>query len=220
VLRREADRRVALHADLKGLAKFHTNDMLVDAHGNAFVGCFGFDLDQFIEEHGTGPLFEDPGPPTAPIMCVTPDGKARIASPDHKFPNGMALVNGGKTLVVAECFIPGFSAFDLAADGTLTNRRVWATLSKTPPSLVPDGIAADSEGAVWCANALGAECVRVGEGGKILERVETSQNAYACALGGPDGHSLVIATAPSSIAHMVSKEAKGLLEIARVSVAA
>lgn len=218
VLRREADGKVSLHADLKGLAKFHANDMLVDKHGNAYIGCFGFDLDHFIEQHGIAALFGEPGAPTAPIMCVTPDGKARIASPDHKFPNGMALLDGGKTLVVAECFIPGFSAFDLGADGTLTNRRPWAILSKDPPAIVPDGICSDSEGAVWCANALGPEAVRVGQGGQILERVQTSQNAFCCTLGGADGRSLVIATAPNSTAIDVSKEAKGMLEIARVSV--
>jgi sugar lactone lactonase YvrE len=220
LLRREKDGSVALHADLKGLAKFHTNDMIVDAHGNAFIGCFGFDLDHFIEEQGTGPLFVEPGPPRAPIMKVTPDGKASIASPDHLFPNGMAIVDGGKTLIVAECFIPGLSAFDLGADGSLSNRRVWAQLSKAPPSVVPDGICADREGAIWCANALGKECVRVGEGGRILERVETSMNAFSCALGGKDGRQLVIATAPSSNADVAAKAPAAMLEIATVTVPA
>jgi sugar lactone lactonase YvrE len=80
VLRREKDGRAVLHADLKGLAKFHANDMLVDSRGNAFIGCFGFDLDAFIEKNGTAPLFAEPGPPTAPIMRVTPDGKASIGT--------------------------------------------------------------------------------------------------------------------------------------------
>ena len=218
LLRRENDGRASVHADLKPHAKFHANDMLVDANGNAFIGCFGFDLDRFIAEKGLRALWEGNGPPTAPIIHVAPDGKARVASPNHKFPNGMALI--GNTLVVAECFIPGFSAFDLSADGTLTNRCIWAALSKDPPSIVPDGICADSEGAVWAANALGREAVRIGQGGKILERVETSQNAFSCALGGKDGRQLVIATAPGSNAHEAAKEAKGLLEIATVTVPA
>jgi sugar lactone lactonase YvrE len=216
LLRRETDGRVALHADLKPLAKFHCNDMIVDNGGNAFIGCFGFDLDHFIEAEGPAALWTEPGPPKAPIMRVAPDGRASIASPDHKFPNGMAII--GRTLVVAECFIPGLTAFDLGADGTLSNRRPWATLSKDPPQIVPDGICADSEGAVWCANALGREAVRIGEGGKILERVATSEFAYSCTLGGADGRDLVIATAPSSNAAVASKAPKGLLEIARVSV--
>src|SRR5262249_45697461 len=119
VMRREADGRIALHADLSGLAKFPTNDMIVDARGNAFVGCFGFDLDRFIVEQGAAALWAGDGPPKAPIMKVTPDGKASIASADHRFPNGMAIINGGRTLIAAETFLPGLTAFDLAPDGTL-----------------------------------------------------------------------------------------------------
>ena len=218
LLRRENDGRTSLHADLKPHAKFHANDMLVDGHGNAFIGCFGFDLDKFIAEKGLGALWQGDGPPTAPIIHVSPDGKARVASPNHKFPNGMALI--GNTLVVAECFIPGFSAFDLSPDGTLANRRIWAQLSKDPPSVVPDGICADSEGCVWAANALGPEAVRVAPDGKIVERVETSQNAFSCALGGRDGRQLVIATASGSNSHDAATKLTGKLEIAQVSVPA
>jgi sugar lactone lactonase YvrE len=216
IMRREADGRVVPHADLSGLAKFHANDMIVDAHGNALVGCFGFDLDKFVAEHGAAALWTPEGPPRAPIMRVTPDGKASIASPEQRFPNGMAIIDGGRTLIVAETFLPGLTAFDLAPDGTLTNRRVWASLAGAAP-FAPDGICADGEGAIWCANAAAPECVRVGQGGRILERVETSMNAFACALGGADGRSLVIATARS---HGASNAVSGMLEIARVSVPA
>lgn len=220
LLRREADGHAVLHADLKGLAKFHANDMLVDKHGNAFIGSFGFDLDKFIAEKGPEALWAGDGPPTAPIIRVTPEGKASIASPDHKFPNGMALVDGGRTLVVAECFLPGLTAFDLGEDGSLANRRPWAILPKDPPAIVPDGICSDSEGAIWCANAVGPEVVRVGRGGKILERVQTSQNAFSCALGGTDGRQLVIATAHNANAEQGASEIRGMLETARVTVPA
>jgi sugar lactone lactonase YvrE len=216
VMRREADGRVVQHADLSGLATFHCNDMIVDRNGNAFVGCFGFNLDQYMAEQGPAALWTVEGPPRAPIMKVTPDGKASIASAAQKFPNGMAIVDGGRTLIAAETFLPGLTAFDLAADGTLSNRRVWASLASDPPSIAPDGICADSEGAIWVANALAKECVRVGEGGKVLERVETSMNAFACTLGGDDGRSLVIATAQT---HGAGNDVSGALEIARVSVA-
>ena len=112
-------------------------------------------------------------------------------------------------------FLPGLTAFDLSSDGTLSNRRVWASLAGITPTIAPDGICADREGAIWVANAMAPECVRVGEGGKILERVETSMNAFACTLGGADGRSLVIATSQSH-----GEGVSGMLEIARVSVAA
>ncbi len=190
--------------------------MVVDAHGIAFVGCFGFNLDQYMAEQGPAALWTQEGPPRAPIIRVTPDGKASIASPEQRFPNGMAIIDGGRTLIAAETFMPGLTAFDLSADGTLSNRRVWASLATDPPAIAPDGICADAEGAIWVANALAKECVRVGQGGKILERVETQMNAFACTLGGADGRSLVIATAKS---HGAGNAVAGTLEIARVSVA-
>lgn len=130
----------------------------------------------------------------------------------------MAIV--GNSLIVAESLIPGLTAFDLGADGVLTNRRPWVTLSKAPQSIVPDGICIDSEGAIWAANAWGCEALRIGEGGTILDRVETSQFAFSCALGGTDGRDLVIATAPDSNPRAVAGESRGTLQIARVGVAA
>ena len=213
VMRREADGRIVTHGDLSGLAKFHINDMIVDAHGNAFVGCFGYDLGAYIAEHGAAAPFAEPGPPKAPLMRVTPDGKASIASAEHRFPNGMAIIDGGKMLILAETYKPCLTAFDLDAAGTLSNRRVWAEL---PQTVAPDGICADSEGAIWCANAFNKECVRVGKGGVILERIETSLGAFCCALGGDDGRMLFIATAEAQADGSVV----GMLEHAQVRVPA
>jgi sugar lactone lactonase YvrE len=218
LLRREPSGAVVLHADLKSFAKFHTNDMIVDSRGHAFIGCFGFDLDAFIQEHGLASLFAEPGPPMAPLLMVTMEGKVSIASPNHAFPNGMAIT--GNTLLVAETFAPGVTAYDLKSDGALINRRPWANLPRTPPTVVPDGISADSEGALWVANAIAPEVVRIAEGGKILDRIETSNPAFSCVLGGADGRDLVIATAPGSNAEAAAKHSRGLLEIARVDVPA
>lgn len=217
VMRRETDGRIVQHADLSGLATFHCNDMVVDRHGNAFVGCFGFDLDKYMRDNGPAALWTADGPPKAPLMRVTPDGKTSVASPNMCFPNGTVIINGGRTLVAAETFGPTLTAFDLAADGALSNRRVWASLKTDPPSIAPDGTCADSENCIWVANPLATECIRVAEGGKILERIETSMNAYACALGGPDGRTLVVAT---SRALDAPGEVIGMLEIARVTVPA
>jgi sugar lactone lactonase YvrE len=214
VMRRETDGRVVVHAELKGLAKFHANDMIVDRHGTAFVGCFGFDLEAYTAEHGAEALWTAEGPPRAPILRVTADGRAAIASAEQRFPNGMAIVDGGRTLIAAETFLPGLTAFDLSADGALSNRRVWAQLP-AGGTIAPDGICADSTGAIWVANALAPECVRVAKGGEILERVETSMNAFTCALGGADGRTLVIAAAASHGAGV-----SGALERVLVAVAA
>jgi sugar lactone lactonase YvrE len=218
LLRREPNGSVVLHADLKPFAKFYANDLIVDSGGHAFVGCFGFDLDAFIEEHGAASLFAEPGPPKAPLLMVKMDGELSVASQNHAFPNGMAIL--GNTLLVAETFAPGVTAFDLKADGTLANRRPWAMLPRTPASIIPDGICADSEGAIWIANAIAPEAIRVGEGGRILDRIETSQPAFSCVLGGADGRDLVIATAPGSNAQEAAKRFSGKLEIARVQVPA
>ncbi|MBL6936670.1 MAG: SMP-30/gluconolactonase/LRE family protein [Alphaproteobacteria bacterium] len=215
VMRREADGRIVQHADLSGLATFHCNDMVVDAHGNAFVGCFGFNLDQFIAEKGPAALWTGEGPPRAPLMWVKPDGRASVVAADMRFPNGTVIIDGGKTLVAAETFGPSLTAFDLAPDGRLSNRRVWASLRTDPPSIAPDGTCADSENCIWVANPLAPECIRVAEGGKIVERVQTAMNAYACALGGSDGRSLLIATSQN-----VGGNITGQLEIVRVGVPA
>src|SRR6201999_400811 len=120
-------------------------------------------------EKGPAALWTGEGPPRAPLMRVTPDGKASVAAPDMRFPNGTVIINGGKTLVAAETFGPTLTAVDLAADGSLSTRLLWASLMTDPPSIAPDGTCADSENCIWVANALAKECVRVAEGGRILE---------------------------------------------------
>jgi sugar lactone lactonase YvrE len=186
--------------------------MIVDAHGTAFVGCFGYDLGTYTAEHGAEAPFAEPGPPKAPLIRVTPDGMASVAADEMRFPNGMAIIDGGKTLIVAETFKPCLTAFDLSGDGVLSNRRVWAAL---PTTIGPDGISADNEGAIWCANATAPECVRVAKGGEILARVETSMNAFCCALGGDDGRTLFIATAEAKVD---GSGVVGMIEAVRVQV--
>ena len=128
------------------------------------------------------------------------------------------LTPDGRTLIVAETLAMCLTAFDVATDGSLSNRRVWADLSSQ--WVPPDGICLDADGAVWVANALAAECVRVIEGGEITDRQSFSQKCFACALGGPDGRTLLACTAASEKAarNMVTTTAK--IEMAEVRVAA
>jgi sugar lactone lactonase YvrE len=214
VLRVEADGRLVDHGDLNPTATFYGNDMVVDAAGRAYVGNFGFDLDRFIEERGQVALVEPPGPPTAPLIRIDPDGSAHVAAPDLSFPNGTVITPDGGTLIVAETLAGRLTAFDRGDDGELTGRRVWAEL----PWCAPDGICLDAKGQVWVANAIARECILVAEGGDIVDRVATSQNSFACMLGSADRRTLYVMTAPTSTESVVSVSRSGRIEQARVEV--
>lgn len=162
-------------ADLSSLAGFHCNDMVVDARGRAYVGNFGFDL------------FTQPVVPKATVLTmVSPDGSVSVAADDLWFPNGTVITPDGKTMIIGETFARRLTAFDIAPDGTLGNRRVWAELG----DIAPDGICLDAEGAVWVASPRSKEFVRVLQSGDITRRIPVSNQAIACALGGDDGKRL------------------------------
>jgi sugar lactone lactonase YvrE len=135
-------------------------------------------------------------PCTTSIVRIDPDGTSHQAADELSFPNGSVLFPDGRTLVVAESMATRLTAFDVADDGTLSGRRVWADL----PGCAPDGICLDADGCIWVANAVGAECRRVAEGGEVVGRVTTTQFCYACMLGGDDRRTLYCITAPSSLA--------------------
>jgi sugar lactone lactonase YvrE len=196
VLRRAADGTVSVHADVTALTSGHLNDMIVDHQGRAYAGNFGFDL------MGGG----EPKP--ANLVRVDLDGSAGVVAEGLWFPNGMVITDDG-TLIVAETFAARFSAFQIEADGTLTDRRVWAQVQPAPQpadtetmfasvTFAPDGCALDAEGHVWAANALGGGISRVAPGGQIVDEVPTPDGlgVFACALGGDDGRTLVACAAP------------------------
>ncbi len=214
VLRREHDGSLAVHAELGDVATFHANDMIVTPDGDAYVGNFGFDLDAYLIEHGVeglvGALADDSSPFIAALAHVSSAGEATVAAETILFPNGMVLLDGGRTLVVAQTLGFELTAFDRAADGSLSNRRTWAALAEA--GVAPDGICADGDGGIWVANALAPAVVRVTEGGTITDSVTTTQNAYACALGGPDGRHLLVCTAPSSVHTLAAAEPLAKLE--------
>ena len=178
LLRREPDGSMVTHAELAHLDPHPWNDIAVDSRGNVFVGCIGFDF---------------PGGQPAPgiVAVVTPDGVARTAAGDLAFPNGMVVTPDDATLIVAESYGNRLAAFDIGAGGALSNRRVWAGLGEDHP----DGICLDAEGAVWAADVGNQHCVRVREGGQILQTVDADRGCFACTLGGADGRTLYIVTA-------------------------
>lgn len=204
------------HADLSAHAGWWVNDLVVAADGTAWVGNFGFDLDSFLAEHGIEGVLGEPGP-TSTVLCrIDPDGNVDVAATDIVFPNGSVITPDGGTLIVAETLALRLTAFTINADGSLTDRRVWADLSAVMGA--PDGICLDAEGAVWIANAIAPMCMRVAEGGEILDTVDTSQTAFACMLGGPEGRHLFVMTAPDSDHIARAAAAEGCIEMAEVAV--
>jgi sugar lactone lactonase YvrE len=188
-------------ADLSAVATWHCNDMVVDEAGRAYVGNMGSDRS------------EGRPPEPATLARVDPDGTVSAAAPDLVFPNGM-VITPDSTLVVAETFARRLTAFDRDPDGALAGRRVWAELGST----VPDGICLDADGAIWVADPLGREVVRVREGGEALERIPTGdRGAFACMLGGEDRRTLLVCTARRSGAGAAEDRA-GRIEAIRVDV--
>jgi sugar lactone lactonase YvrE len=176
-------KRLSSVADLSALASFHCNDMVVDRLGRAYIGNFGFDL------HSRSTF------KSAELIRVDPDGSARVVADDMAFPNGTIITPDARTLVVGESYGGRLTAFDIAADGALSGRRVWAQL---PQGTVPDGICLDAANGIWVASPTTRECVRVEEGGRITHRVGLEDGAFACMLGGADRRTLFILTASSS----------------------
>lgn len=213
VLRLEPDGTLVTHADLSEHEPFMCNDMVVDEGGRAYVGGFGFDLDALMADPGG---LADPGPTPTVICRVDPDGAVMVAATDLMFPNGTVITDSGATLVVAETMAQRLTAFDQGADGSLANRREWANLAGT--GAVPDGICLDADGAIWIADPLSPRCLRIREGGEVLETAEFGQACFACALGGSDGRTLFALTAPSSNAEQAAAAPAGRVEAIRVQV--
>jgi sugar lactone lactonase YvrE len=174
--RQEPNGTVVAHADLSSIAD-DWNELVVDGRGNTYVnGRCEFDFSG--------------GPPQGVIALVTADGDVRQVADGIAFPNGMVVTPDNHTLIVAESIAEKLTAFDIEADGTLSNRRSWAE------GIGADGICLDADGAVWAqSGAMATACVRVAEGGEVLERIELDRSPFACMLGGPEGRSLFILAA-------------------------
>ena len=178
----EPDGSLAQYADLSALSPFGCNDIVIDGRGNAYVNSGNFDF-------AAGPP-EDPVQPGF-VALITPDGAARLVAGDIAFPNGMAVTPDNRTLVVADSYRHHLIGFDIAADGGLAGRQVWADLGED----APDGICLDANGAAWYADVPHQHCVCVAEGGQVLNTVPLDRGAFACMLSGTDPPYLYMVTA-------------------------
>jgi sugar lactone lactonase YvrE len=175
LLRREISGSLVTHAILSSLSHHPWNEIVVDGRGNAYINNIGFDF---------------PGGEFAPgiIALVTPDGSARQVADGVAFPNGMVVTPDNSTLILAESYGKRLTAFDIAADGGLSNRRVWADLGDG----APDGICLDAESAIWYGDVPNKRCVRVREGGEVLQTINLDRGCFACMLGGVDNRTLFL----------------------------
>jgi sugar lactone lactonase YvrE len=178
LLRRSPDGSLGTYADLTGLSGHAWNEIVVDGRANAYVNNIGFDFPEGEFAPGT-------------IALITPDRPARQVADGVAFPNGMAVTPDNSTLIVAESYASRLTAFDIGADGSLSNRRVWAEVDGS----APDGICLDAEGAVWYGDVPNKRCVRVREGGEVLQTVELDRGCFACMLGGANGRTLFMVAA-------------------------
>jgi sugar lactone lactonase YvrE len=195
LLRQEPDGSLVSQADLSGLAEpgYPWNEIVVDGRGNAYLNNQGFDF---------------PGEQFAPgtIVLLTQDGSARPVADGIAFPNGMAITPDNSTLIVAESYGQKLTAFQIAADGGLSQPRLWADLGDG----VPDGICLDAEGAIWYADAPNQQCVRVREGGQVMQTIHLDRGCFSCALGGADGTTLfMVATQWRGTDRMTDKSRTG-----------
>ena len=190
------------HADLRPLAMTPWNEIVVDGRGNIYLNNTGFDF---------------PGAEFAPgfIALVTPDGTVRQVAADIAFPNGMSVTPDNHTLIVAESYASRLTAFDIADGGSLANRRIWAEIL----GAAPDGICLDAEGAVWYADVPNQRCVRVREGGDVLQTIELDRGGFACMLGDAGRRTLyILANSWHGLTQMTGAERSGQVLAVHVDV--
>lgn len=173
LVRVEPDGSTVRHTDLSAVAPYGCSEIVVDGRGNVFVNSINFD---FLSG-------EDPGPAPGVLVHIDAAGEARLVAKDLAFPNGMVVTPDNSTLIVGESFASRLTAFDIGDDGSLSNRRVWAE------PIGPDGITIDAEGAIWASTGQ-HDCVRVREGGEIVDRIALDRDCFACMLGGPERRQL------------------------------
>ena len=182
LLRRDPNGSLVKYADLRSIADGVWNEIVVDGRGKTYING--------------GPGI---------IALLTHNGSARLVADGIAFPNGMAITPDNATLIIAESHGKKLTAFDITADGSLSNRRIWADLAGG----VPDGICIDADNAVWYADVPNKRCVRVREGGEVMQTVELDRGCFACMLGGKDKKTLFI----------VAAEWRGMENIAEVAQA-
>jgi sugar lactone lactonase YvrE len=203
VLRRRPDGELEFYADFAHIAGGRGNDMIVTTAGQCYVGNFGF-------ERGKD------APRSARLAHIDRERRVNPVEGELAFPNGMVV--DGETLIVAETYAHRLTAFKIDDDGGLIRPQVWARLGDDQH---PDGIALDSDGGVWYANAQTtgdtSGFYRVEEGGRITDRIAIDGAwAVACTFGGEDLSELYVLCARTSLEDFYAGRSDGFVGRANV----
>ncbi len=186
--------------DLRDAAR-HLNDMFVGPDGRAYVDAYDDQFDRSSHR----------------LLMVAPGESPVVVAGALAYPNGVAITPDGTTLLVSETFAAQVTAFDVAPDGTLSRRHVWAAL---PNGTNPDGLCIDAAGDAWVASYLSGEFLHVREGGEVMHRIAFAGRwALSCSLGGADGRTLLLCTSETSQDDYFAGRAIGHLDTARVDTA-
>jgi sugar lactone lactonase YvrE len=148
------------------------NDLAADGHGGAYYTQGGL---FYAKADGT-------------VDTIVPAGNPQQGG---VFTNGLVLSPDGKTLYVTNRLT--MLAFDVGADGALSNRRDFATLESEPQgSFGGDGLTVDAEGRLYVTG--GAGIYVFDRAGKQLGIIPTPRRAITAAFGGVDRKTLYIGT--------------------------
>jgi sugar lactone lactonase YvrE len=203
VYRRDKSGKLTCYADLSKVHRFHTNDMVVDGVGNAYVGEVGFRMGQ-----------EDPR--TTCIALVRPGGTVEIATKDVFTPNGSAITADGKQFILAESQPRTISSYTIGADGKLSNKTLFAQLATND---IPDGMCYDDQGCVWAASPFSNSVIRIRAGNGVIDRIPMpNTRAYACAFGGADRKDLFVCCAPDHDPKIVRAARGGAIAVVKTTV--
>lgn len=173
------------YAELSDVVSGPLGDMVGDSEGGLYVDDVGF----------AAHLGESPKP--GRIIYVSPDGVAKVAAEGVRFPNGLALIDEGRTLVVAETWEQRLVAYSVRPGGVLEDRRLYADLKVVAGAEArPDGICADPAGAgVWACTLTGHTVVHVTDDG-VRQTIDVAPaSPIACAT---DGKSRIFVTVADS----------------------
>ena len=150
-----------------------------DSNGDAFLGPndFARDAKGGIYFSASG-VFDTAAPIRGRIYYIAPDGQIRPVAYLMHYPNGLALTDGGRTLLASEHLAGRVLKFDVQEDGGLSNRKVFQRLQDIAPPPAdadaytgPDGLKVDAQGNVYVCQYGAGRVLVTDKDGKLIRTI-------------------------------------------------